>query len=670
MAKLLGSLLMFVILCVSDWAYSQTQMFTVEIDSEKQIETGGWIKAGRTSFISPDQAFPLYQAGRFSSFIPSNEIRTMITLYDTLWIGTEGGLFAWDSVNDSLFAIETFPFSSIRAIAVDDYDRLWVGCDEGLGMRDDSWNYFTASSHPFLERIRDLTIGSKKVWIATYGKGCGYISGDSLTVITEEDSLMDNRVLTIVEETPSKIWFGTASGVCYADSFKWESMRYGNGIPIGSINDLIFDEGKNLFIAVCRQGVSRYKFGNVTNYASRDGLPGWDIHSFSLDLTGKLIAGGNKGLSSYDSFGWTPFRVSGIPLQGYNFLSIHHDQSGKCFLGTDEGTIVIIERGNAKKLELPQVFPALRIPVIYGFENQLYFGTSDGVFMLEDRLIRIALPGSWYSGETTDIVVIGDNRLWVATRFGILRSINGSWEIFDKRSGLPTEYFTSIAVDQKQDVWFGTFDSGILHFSDGKWYHYTTENGLPGNRIKDIMFDGLGKLWAITISGKTACYSDGNWKLFDPNGDNGVYSQRANKEKNISFVNDPDVYFLSDPRDKLNSSGGGCLGRDNSGNVMIAGRDGIYLNSSGKWFRIDFPKTGVEMYPTALIETKGSDYWLGTKNNGLFVFNRGEWKHLEASSGFPGKSVLSLHEDLTGRIWIGTASNGIYRFAYSTEAKN
>jgi ligand-binding sensor domain-containing protein len=537
-------------------------------------------------------------------------------------------------------------------------------------MRDDTWNYFTASSHPFFERIRDLTIGSKKVWIATYGNGCGYISGDSLTVITEEDSLMDNRVLTIVEETPSKIWFGTASGVCYANSFKWESMRYGNNIPNGSINDLIFDEGKNLFIAVCRQGVSRYKFGKVTNYTNRDGLPGWDINAFSLDLTGKLIAGGNKGLSSYDGFGWTPFRVSGIPLYRYNFLSIYHDQSGKCFLGTDEGTIVIIERGSVKKLELPQAFPALQISVIYGFENQLYFVTGDGVFKLEDRPTKIDLPGSWYSDVATDIVVTGDNQLWIATRFGILRSLNGSWEILDRRSGLPTEYFTSIAVDPKQGVWFGTFESGILHFSDGKWYHYTTDNGLPSNCIKDIMFDGRGKLWAITIWGKIACYSDGSWQQIGPNGDNSVYSQRVAKKKNISFVNDPDVYFLSDPKDKLNFSGGGCLGRDNSGSVMIAGKDGIYLDSSGKWSRIDFPKTGLEISPTALIETKGSDYWLGTRNSGLFVFSRGEWEHLEASSGFPGKSVLSLHEDLAGRIWIGTASSGICRFVYSVDAKN
>jgi hypothetical protein len=79
MAKSLGSLLMFVILGVSDCVYSQTQMSTAGIESGKQIETGGWIKAGKTSFVSPDHGSPVYQAGRFSSFIPSNEIRAMVT---------------------------------------------------------------------------------------------------------------------------------------------------------------------------------------------------------------------------------------------------------------------------------------------------------------------------------------------------------------------------------------------------------------------------------------------------------------------------------------------------------------------------------------------------------------------------------------------------------------
>jgi len=168
---------------------------------------------------------------------------------------------------------------------------------------------------------------------------------------------MDNRVLTIIEETSSKIWFGTASGVCYADSFKWESMRYGNNIPIGSINDLIFDEEKDLFIAVCRRGVSRYKFGNVTNYADRDGLSVRDINSFSLDLTRKLMAGGSKGLSTYDGFGWTPFRISGIPIQRYNFLSIYPISPVDVFLELMKERLLFLRETVLKCLKCLRVFP-------------------------------------------------------------------------------------------------------------------------------------------------------------------------------------------------------------------------------------------------------------------------------------------------------------------------
>jgi ligand-binding sensor domain-containing protein len=196
------------------------------------------------------------------------------------------------------------------------------------------------------------------------------------------------------------------------------------------------------------------------------------------------------------------------------------------------------------------------------------------------------------------------------------------------------------------------------------------ENGLPGDRIEDIIIDGLGKLWAITIWGKTACYSNGSWKNFDPDGNGGAYFQSEAKKKDISFVNDPNVYFLSTPNDMLHPIGGGCLGKDNSGNVMIVGKNGIYFNSADKWSRINLPLTGQEIFPTALIETERSDYWLGTKENGIFVFSRGKWRHLETLSGFSGRSVLSLYEDLAGNIWIGTASSGISRFVYSTEAEN
>ncbi|MDZ7861129.1 MAG: two-component regulator propeller domain-containing protein [Candidatus Krumholzibacteriota bacterium] len=668
MAKFFGFLLIVCFLGITDCAYCQADIFPDEAVSVKQFETAGWLKGGTISSVSPETDYPLYKEGVFSSFAPSSRIRAMVTLNDTLWIGTEGGLFALDTLSDSLFAAQDFPFLSVRALAVDDYERLWVGCDEGVAFRNQTWNYYTRHTHPFFERIRDLTVGSRKIWISTYGNGCGYISGDSLTVFTEKDSLMDNRVLKIVEETASRIWFATASGICYADSFKWESMRYGNNIPIGSINDLAFDEGKNLFIAVCRQGVSRYKFGSVTNYTDRDGLPGWDINSFSLDLTGKLIAGGSEGLSYYDGSGWTRYRIPGIPLNKYNILSIHHDLSGRTYLGTDDGTIIILDRDSSRELRLRQGFPASRVSEIYGYKDLIYFVTCNGVFKLGEHLTRLSLPDNYYSESVTDIAVEDTGRMWITTRFGILRSSGDSWKIFDRRSGLPTEYFTSVAADSGKGVWFGTFESGVLNFNGGKWYHYTVENGLPGNAIKDIIFDRSGKPWVITAAGETACYSDSGWQRFGPGTGKAVFRGGINKD--ITILNDPDIYLLSGSGGRTFSSGGGCLGRDNSGNVVIAGDDGIYFNYRGKWSRIDLPQTGYKISPSALIETERSDLWLGTKENGIFILSGNKWRHLKVLSGFSGKGVLSLHEDPSGRIWIGTRGKGAGRFIYFPDAEN
>ncbi|HMA76097.1 MAG TPA: two-component regulator propeller domain-containing protein, partial [Candidatus Krumholzibacteriaceae bacterium] len=58
------------------------------------------------------------------------------------------------------------------------------------------------------------------------------------------------------------------------------------------------------------------------------------------------------------------------------------------------------------------------------------------------------------------------------------------------------------------------------------------------------------------------------------------------------------------------------------------------------------------------------------KKNGIFILSGDRWRHLKVLSGFPGKGVLALHEDSSGRIWIGTHGRGAGRFIYYSGAEN
>ncbi|MFO7915673.1 MAG: two-component regulator propeller domain-containing protein [Candidatus Krumholzibacteriales bacterium] len=628
-------------------------------------EIAGFLTSGDTSIVFPERVKRNSAGGgRFLDFIPSREVRALHASYDTLWIGTEGGLFAWDLMTDSVSAIGNFPMNSVRSITVDDYYRLWVGCDEGVCLRDSTWKVYDESVNPFFRRVRDLMVGNRKMWIATYGQGCGYLSSNSLTVYTEEDSLLDNRVLSITEETASQIWFGTASGVCRADSFRWESIRYGRKIPIGAVNDLIFDENRNLFIAVRQNGLARYKFGKTTAYGAEDGLPGWNLREFSLAPDGRLIAAGEGGACYYDGSGWTPLITESISLGGYNFLSVHHDYSGNCFLGSDEGVVVVLGRESARKVMIPQRFPALRVSGIYPEGDQLMLVTEKGLYRYGETLSAIKLPAPWYESAVTGIAMPREGEFWLSTRFGALHFREGDWEVYDRRVGLPTEYLTSVDIGADGEIWFGTFDQGVLCLKEGKWFVYDEESGLQDNRISDLMVSGGGKVRALTFPGRLISFEGPGWVDDTPGG---YVSPGKDREQPslLNFDDDPAVRVLAESDGMADAAKiGACIGGGADGNCLyVDGRD-IYSNRSGEWMKMSLPDPGVEIIPSAVLESSGSELWLGTENHGLFVFRGGDWKHYGLGSGFSGERVLSIAEDSNGTIWIGTASSGLHRYKH------
>ena len=57
---------------------------------------------------------------------PTMRLKSLLTLGDTLLIGTEGGLFVYSFDADSLFRMSGPAFTSINALALGEDDGLWV----------------------------------------------------------------------------------------------------------------------------------------------------------------------------------------------------------------------------------------------------------------------------------------------------------------------------------------------------------------------------------------------------------------------------------------------------------------------------------------------------------------------------------------------------------------
>lgn len=158
------------------------------------------------------------------------------------------------------------------------------------------------------------------------------------------------------------------------------------------------------------------------------------------------------------------------------------------------------------------------------------------------------LPNDWVYG-----VAEGKNgEIWLATEGGVARFAKGKWTNWnhDKGIGAPFEkvksaitfkndpgkfsehhaqqkkemglggvdisynpnYIIALVVDNKGQVWAGTWGGGLSRYDGKSWKTYTTAEGLPGNHVFMLHADLDGQIWIGTDKG-LALWQDGKFKV-------------------------------------------------------------------------------------------------------------------------------------------------------------
>jgi ligand-binding sensor domain-containing protein len=640
--------------------------FASTVHSKPEAGTAkSWMHSGKQySFRSLERARSRPTQGRLSVLCSAKEVRALAVMNDTLWIGTEGGLFAYCMPNDSISAVAGLTTISVRSIAFDDGGALWVGGDDGISVRSHmGWKSYTKESLPFFERVTCMVQGESRFWIGTYGNGCGYIVNDVLTVLGAQDSLLDDRVLSIIEESPSVVYIGTASGLIEADTSGWRSLRYGSRLPIGPVNAMVLDEDEYLFLAIGVQGVTVYSFGRVRTYGTVQDLPGAEVRALSLDPMGRTWAVGREGVSIFDGSEWVSCTLPGVGGKGRRFLSLHHDEGETCYLGTDDGKVLIFARDHVKEIAVPQAFAECHVSRIRAVNDAVWLIAGRHVYGWKGSFTQAAALPEQYADEMTDLAPTETGELWVTTRFGILHFANRLWDVFDRRTGLPAEHFTRVARDPAGTLWFAAFEGGVVAFAAGKWITYNGGNGLPVDPIEDLALDNAGNPWIVTRNGEVAHFTQGAWvRMGLPSREN--VARDTTRAADSPDQYDPAIRFLPDASGSIASGGprGYCLGFDKAGACLIGGKAGVYRLATTGWQYFALPESIRGAGPAAIFGASNGDIWLGTAGKGVLVLRGGDWLRLSASTGLSDNYISSLCEDRRGVIWIGTQAGGITKF--------
>lgn len=285
------------------------------------------------------------------------------------------------------------------------------------------------------------------IWFATYEGIINYdlsadqAGGKKFTNITNQFSLKDTRIFSLLEDSKGNIWFGSV----------------GNA------------------------GVYKYDGKEFINLTTKDGLVNNNIECMIEDTEGNIWFGTFNGASSYDG---KAFRNYNINDHGGNneIHSIIQDQKGKIWIGTS-GRVFYYDESLLKFSALDDIkenpFQNVR-SIVEDKNGNLWFGGNHGLSVYNGRVITDVL-----SDFTGHIYEDKKRNIWISAGSGnmhdnmnLYRYANNSLPLDIQNSDIELiiegeSLIFGILEDTDGGIWFGRMN-GICKY-DGETFNYFRE---------------------------------------------------------------------------------------------------------------------------------------------------------------------------------------------------
>jgi len=417
------------------------------------------------------------------------------------------------------------------------------------------------------------------------------------------------------------------------------------------------------------------------------------------DQNGFIIISTNQGLYKYNGYNFTLIPFESLFDENYNTdkeYKLSKDKNGNFWISTFKGELTRFGTDGTtysfkKELSTPQ-----QITTIKPNKNQVWFGSANGnIYKYNSKTIDSVTTLPKMNGlhqSIKSIAFSGSDEIWMSTINGkiyyyslsknILNPLNNS--LFDKKQNI------TITNDKNGRIWFATELDGLFSYKidkSGIFKQYDriqkSENNIKHHMFISIFCDSQGKIWAgtdgdglysiNTIDGSSIVYkheennkfsvsnntinyinedSKGNLWIVDKKG---LINILPNRNTKINYYNGLESNIPSTVLSILKSSDGTLyIGTDGKGLTKISPKNKkvqFNLNKKGKFYFKG-------RYPQSLVEDNKGNIWIGTYQEGLWVYNprTNAFTKINTSkkNGSYSSDIRTVFKDSKNRIWVTT----------------
>ncbi len=415
-----------------------------------------------------------------------------------------------------------------------------------------------------------------------------------------------------------------------ANGQEFSIQRFGlnDGLPQSEISTVFEDSRGALWVGTAAGGVARYNGQRFDVMHRSHGLPGNEVRAITETLSGELLFGTDGGAIAYDGL-----RLRALPggLEKASVYAIHRKADGSILVGAEDSLYHLSD--DLSPIRASETPDPLVDFTDYG--SQTYACGYQGLYTVSctDGLVFQTISSSGML-RAEQLFVSGTYGLTVVT-FG-----SGAWH-YDTTAkkleplaiGLPKLLHDGIDLPDGRTA-FATHERGIFIHPAQSGESPTvldTENGLPRNNIRCLLTDRWGNLWA----GSTG---------------SGLLQITRRPFEHLTYrrpggQNPEPIYAIAG---------------DDSLLYLATGDEGIGVFKQFKKVN-NAVLSGLQTKSKTLLLDRQNRLWIGTENNGVFVYDGQRLVHIDGDDGLSGSFVRGIAEDPAGRMWIATLGGGITR---------
>ncbi len=250
------------------------------------------------------------------------------------------------------------------------------------------------------------------------------------------------------------------------------------------------------------------------------------------------------------------------------------------------------------------------------------------------RLVEYA-HGSWGPADglpqnsVQGIQQTDDGYLWFGTQEGLARFDGARFVVFNKANttAIQADNIASITKALDGGIWIASRGGGAVHYLKGKFRGYTTAQGLSSNNVMTVVERQPDEVWIAT-----------------PDSLNQLISGKITIHGKESGISETITALAISPM----------------GVVTVGTLHGIMIYSGGKFVAMPlrFPK---KININSIRYDRAGDLWIGTGDQGLYIFSHDRLQHYGAADGLPAAAITALFQDRDHNHWVGTGGGGVCR---------